>query len=64
MPEPVHLDADDRDDVQVLGTAVVGAVHDGAHRQTEGHAEFLQNLCARFSQLVSTVGATLQLSVT
>lgn len=33
------LDLGDGDDVQVLGAGVVRAVHDGAHGQTEGHAE-------------------------
>lgn len=32
------LDAAHRDDVQVLGPAVVAAVHDRGHGQTEGHA--------------------------
>lgn len=31
------LDTFDGDDVKVLGSAVVGAVHDGAHGETEGH---------------------------
>lgn len=34
-----RLDLVDGNDVQVLGTAVVGAVDDGADRQTEGHLE-------------------------
>ena len=29
------------DDVKVLGTGVVGAVHDCGHRETEGHPEFV-----------------------
>ena len=32
------LDPAHRDDVQVLGAAVVAAVHHRCHRQTEGHA--------------------------
>ena len=35
------LDALDGDDVQVLGARVVGAVHHGAHAQTEGRAELV-----------------------
>lgn len=33
------LDALDGDDVQVLGTRVIGAVDDGTNGQTKGHAE-------------------------
>ena len=33
------LDALDGDDVQILGTTIVGAVHDGTHGETQGHAE-------------------------
>jgi hypothetical protein len=35
------LDALDGHDVQVLRASVVGAVHDGAHAQTEGRAELV-----------------------
>lgn len=38
-PVQVTLDAVDSNDVEVLGPAVVGAVHDGSHGQTEGHSE-------------------------
>ena len=38
-PVQVTLDAVHGNDVEVLGSAVVSAVHDGSHGQTEGHAE-------------------------
>lgn len=34
------------DDVQVLGTGVISAVHDGAHRQSQGDAELVSSCCS------------------